>query len=108
MCEGLVAAELLPSPKSHAREATVPSDWSWNTTVSGATPLVGAAVRAATGGTARLCLPTRLNRLVLTVLTLGPPTFGPLIRNRLLPVGLPVIVWSSAGSPKKLSGRSNS
>src|SRR5262249_22979648 len=91
VCVGLVRVEVPPSPKLHDREVIAPVEASVNTTLSGAVPLTGAALNAATGGGC-VFRPRRLKRFVETLLTPGPPTFGPSMRNTFVPAGLPVIV----------------
>src|SRR5437867_6808117 len=48
--------------------------------------------------------PITEKRLVWTTLTPGPPTLGPWMRKKLVPKGLPVIAWSTAGSPMNPAG----
>ena len=45
----MVAVEVPPSPKFHERAVIVPVEESVKLTLSGATPLVGVAVKFATG-----------------------------------------------------------
>ena len=45
----MVAVEVPPSPRFHERAVTVPVEVSVKLTLSGAVPLVGAAVKFATG-----------------------------------------------------------
>src|SRR5690349_9428900 len=45
-----------------------------------------------------------LNRLVWIVFTPGPPTFGPTMRRKLVPNGLPVMAWSTLASPTNPAG----
>ena len=50
MSDGLELIDVLPSPNAHAQPVTEPVEWSTKLTVNGAAPLVGLAVKIATGG----------------------------------------------------------
>ena len=114
--------DALPVASSVAVPIVVPP--SLNVTVPAGTPVAGA-----TGATAAVSVtacpavdgfgvevkvvvvagrtkifPISENTLVWTTLTPGPPTSGPEIWKRLFPKGLPVMVWSIAGSPMKPAG----
>jgi hypothetical protein len=50
MSDGFSLIDVLPSPNAHAQPVTEPDEWSVKLTVNGVAPLVGLAVKLATGG----------------------------------------------------------
>src|SRR5215470_13179013 len=99
---GSLDSVVVGKPAALAVMVALPAEWAKRSISELPAAVRVKLVRSIDSGVARTPLnafPVTEKRLVWTVLTPGPPTLGPSMRMILVPNGLPVTGWSTAGSP---------